>query len=211
MSEDSILSCDDFLSIYKSTRREIQTTFFWAHKFIKASDFKYVKYRWLGWEGNAAWIVDVINMRKTLAGSTKFRISAGTRDFWLLQVAEPGYEVGDGGSPLKIQNVTISLKHTYCYLALRIRMNGAVPPPFLMPLRLAKGTLQISCERVEIIVPCAVTRPLWLLYCMSGFAIHRQFLAITRWTILPCNLPTSQQPTRSTPTLYKTLQSEQSH
>lgn len=79
-----------------------------------------------------------------------------------------------GGPPLKIENVTTSLKRTYFYLVLRIRMNGAVPPPSLMPLRFAKGIVQILCERVEMIVPCAVARPLWLLYCMSGFAIRRQ-------------------------------------
>ena len=118
---------------------------------------------------------------------------------------------GRGCPPLKIENVTISLKRTYFYLVRRKRINGAVPPPSLMPLRLAKGTLQILCECVEMIVPCVVARPLWLLYCMSVFAIHRQFLAITMWTILLHNLPPSQQATQSTPTLYKTLQSEQPH
>lgn len=110
-----------------------------------------------------------------------------------------------GCPPLKIEKVTINLKRTYFYLVLRIRMNGAVTPPSLMPSWLAKGTLQIVCECVEMIVPCAVARPFWLLYCMSGFAIHRQFLAITRSMIRPCHLPPSQQPNQSTPTLYKTL------
>jgi hypothetical protein len=50
----------------------------------------------MGGAGNAARIGDVINMRKTLAGSIKFRVSAGTRDFCLLQIVEPGSEVGEG-------------------------------------------------------------------------------------------------------------------
>jgi len=64
--------------------------FFWTNKYIKISNFKYLKYRWLRWEGNAARIGDVINTRKTLAGSMKFRVPAGTRDFCLLQIVEPG-------------------------------------------------------------------------------------------------------------------------
>jgi len=121
----------------------------------------------------------MINMRTTLARSVKFRVSAGIRDFCLLQVVETGSEVGGGGPPLKIENVTINLKRGYFYLVLRIRMKGAVPPPSLMPSRLTKGTLQIVRECVEMIVPCVVSRPLWLLYCMSGLAICRPFLAIT--------------------------------
>ena len=77
--------------------------FFWTQKFIKSTNSKYVKYRWLIWEGNAAWIVDVINMRKTLAGSTKFRISAGTRDICLPQVVEPGSAVGEVVLRLKLR------------------------------------------------------------------------------------------------------------
>lgn len=171
-----------------TTRRH----FFWTHKFIEASNSRYAKYRWLSREGNAARIGDVINMRKTFAGSTKLRVSAGTRVFFVFsKSSDLSLKWGRESSAWNWECYNKS-ETDLILSSTRIRMNRAVPLPSLMPSQFAKGTLQIVCECVEMIVPCAVARPLWVLYWMSGFAIQRQFLAITRWVILPCNLPPSQ-------------------